>query len=641
MEWEERLLIRQREILFRFIEAQGTFTGEGVIVALPDDVALYIVSRGKWSKTAGTQSRNATTVRFVLCVAGIFPSTQEKMALTTEGWRIIFSSETFEVWESRTLYEQRGLAVPLRLGLGDEEKRWMTDEVRRMMGEVLAGKAPQLADNPLGRLDQRQDLDVAVWVAGRMRASVIILGETCREALRSGAKRATQDKRFAPLTLEELSQAQIEITLMSPLIFPVLLSDWAANRIDPTKGYVAVSDDQKKQGWYLPAVHNVITFLDLKNFLSRLATEKACMDEEERLRAQYGQFAVIDWIETAGGLMTLTGPVPEQQPVIAAREDIRMMLHLAVKWLADNQDAAGNIRSILPVKNSQERSELVALGCAGHALAVYGNTFDDVRALAVAKNISHSMRKCLDGVSLIDNRSTTSISNFYVEVSWLRISYTLCEVPEPWRLERIIGALPTFRQQPILWLQTLSLLVDYEKSGDLKYRVLLLREAEEAEAVFRKKRDLAITQLALYPEIIVVCQSLWQLTGEECWRERALGASLWYQKKQQADGSFPQAPGNSFSYTRGTAKIAEALACFSEENRVTLEKCLAWLITMQYTEENTFFLNKEEKRQLVGGFRHDAFNREFWIDASGHIILGAARYLAHCGDEATGIREKQ
>ncbi|MDP2837980.1 MAG: hypothetical protein Q8O53_01755, partial [Candidatus Moranbacteria bacterium] len=134
-------------------------------------------------------------------------------------------------------------------------------------------------------------------------------------------------------------------------------------------------------------------------------------------------------------------------------------------------------------------------------------------------------------------------------------------------------------------------------------------------------------QLASYPELIAVYHGLWRLTGERQWKDKALRMVVWYQSKQQKNGAFPYSPGSTFVYTRGTGKIFETLACFPEENKAMLEKVFAWLRTMQYTKENTFFMNQDEQTLLVGGFRHDAFNREAWIDASAHVILGATRLL--------------
>jgi len=286
------------------------------VAAAVDDISHFHFLAGKWKRVFITEKelKKGIYQRFVLCAAGIFGAVEKSLEVKPGEWKMIFSAPTFEVWDSGSFYTEQGMPLPLRLGLHEEEKVWLTKEVRRMMGEVLDGQVAKLSPDPFGRLGERQDLDVAVWVRGKLRASVIMIGLSCREALEVGAKRATWDRRFAPLTKEELPEARIEITLMSDLIFPVLQSDWERSEIDATKGYMVVAHSNEKRGWYLPAVHNVVSFSHFRGMLERLAVEKSGMTAEEAKEAWYGQCATYDWVETPTGILTLSAPIDAQSP---------------------------------------------------------------------------------------------------------------------------------------------------------------------------------------------------------------------------------------------------------------------------------------------------------------------------------------
>lgn len=631
LEWEERLLIRQRRVLLRWIEQHGVVDGERVIVAIDEDISWfqYSLTERLWKRSwsAGKVGDGLLPPRFVLCTRQMLSRLEKKFGLQKETWVRIFGAETFEVWESREYYEKQRIVLPLRLGLSNEEKRWITSEVRRMMGDVLAGKEPKLAHDPFGRIDEKQDLDVAVWVKGRLRASVIMIDMLCREALEVGAKRATWDKRFAPLTKEEFPEARIEITFMSDLLFPVLQSDFAHNRIDPTKGYMAELLSEGRCGWYLPEVHNTISFPHLYNFLYRLATEKSGISTEMIGRVNYQQFEVFDWVDIRGGVLTLSGPTPEVIEKEMSREEIRALVSRTVSWLRSRQEMGGNIRTIFSQKENVSKDYFPSgPGCVGHALALYSQVFPDQQVQSVVKKLFHSMKQTLVMEWSLDQKM--KIRQLFHTVYYLRMALVMKEEEDIFLIKELVKELPLLHDNPILWLQILSLLADYEARGHTQYRALLRAELKVVEKVFRERKEKNNEQLALYPELIALYARLWRSTQDVRWRQKALDMSRWYEEKQQEDGSFPHSPGNKLPYTRGSSKIFEVLACFPQENKVALGKCFSWIASMEYTADATFFMSETEQAVLVGGFRHDAFNREAWSDASAHILLGVTRFLA-------------
>jgi hypothetical protein len=94
----------------------------------------------------------------------------------------------------------------------------------------------------------------------------------------------------------------------------------------------------------------------------------------------------------------------------------------------------------------------------------------------------------------------------------------------------------------------------------------------------------------------------------------------WYKKHQLEDGAFPDTTLSSYSYTRGTLKILEALSSVIALNKLDYSS-LPWLARMQFTNESTFCVQPAWQEKIIGGLRHDAHNATCWIDAAGHLLL--------------------
>lgn len=618
--WEEVLLIRQREVLFRWIEKKGGAPFGAVAVVSSDSTEIFCHNVGKWRPSHENIPLNQT--RFILCSARFFPVLRKRHHLSGDWWKI-YGHSYFEVWESGAYYEERGMSLPLRSGLSHSEKTAMICEVRRMMGEVLIGHEPACSLD-WKNLADRQDLDIAVWVHGRLRASVIMIGQSCREALEAGACRATWDKRFLPILLSEVPAMRIEITLMSDLIFPIFEMDFGRNDIDPTKGYTVISGDGTKRGWYLPEVHNCLSFRTLQHLLSQLALEKSKIHSSVLDQATFGQFATVDFIEDETGMLVLSGPTQRPEKKSVSVDEMRGVLDRSVAWLCRMQREDGSIPAIIS-SGKPEEIRLSTLGCVGHALAVVGKRLMHKEALLVAEKIWQYMHRSFQQ----HGQSARAEVHSFGRVYFLRLSLALGKEIDGREVAILWRSLPGLRGNPILWLQVLSFFSEWQSFSCLKSEevTLLYGEAEAVYDAFCKKRDKRSEQIALYPEYIALCRQLFLTTGESKWRTRGLECSQWYIGQQQPDGSLPHSPGRMFSYTRGSSKVFEALACFPTENREALKEIFAFLKTMEYTERNTFFFTVEEQRRYVGGFRHDAFNREAWIDATAHVMLGIARIL--------------
>jgi len=70
------------------------------------------------------------------------------------------------------------------------------------------------------------------------------------------------------------------------------------------------------------------------------------------------------------------------------------------------------------------------------------------------------------------------------------------------------------------------------------------------------------------------------------------------------------------------------LALEPEANEAALLSAARWLSTMQYDDQNLFFVVQSRRDLLRGAFRHDYQNTDAWIDAAGHVLLGLSRIMS-------------
>jgi len=61
------------------------------------------------------------------------------------------------------------------------------------------------------------------------------------------------------------------------------------------------------------------------------------------------------------------------------------------------------------------------------------------------------------------------------------------------------------------------------------------------------------------------------------------------------------------------------------ENQVSIVGAFSWLKDMQYVEEAVYFVKPELRERTIGGFRHDVYNQEIWMDSAAHVLIGGSR----------------
>ncbi len=101
-----------------------------------------------------------------------------------------------------------------------EEKRTLLAIARKAIEDALHGQSSEVQIPPEGNLSRPVGAFVTLRIDGNLRGCIgyiqapVALAEVVAEV---AEKAALEDPRFPPLTLEELDQTRIEISVLSPL----------------------------------------------------------------------------------------------------------------------------------------------------------------------------------------------------------------------------------------------------------------------------------------------------------------------------------------------------------------------------------------------------------------------------------------
>ncbi len=478
--------------------------------------------------------------------------------------------------------------------------------------------------------DQPVILSVTFWIGGVLRGCWVTSQLTFREALREAALRAAKDPRFKPVGRTELAEARIEITLLGlSRTIPAYL--WKEQKeVHPEKGYRF--SYQNRQGWLLPEVLNCLRFRGMDDFLKTLITEKAGFRIDTGCLAQ-GKIEIFeteDYIESAGKerILSPAGPLVQSDRRYTAfdslfLEDLNTLLHQAAEQLLRAQEEDGNIQPIRnPLSGKIRQVDWIRLALSATALAMLGETIGRESYRIAAEKAGEYVWRYGYHHPYLDTYTKTLCRVYYAEYLW-----TVGRVDEAKSVAwEILKQVPLVRFEPIFLLKVVSLFLLFEEQDFFK----------KSEAIFDsvwndfvQKKSQNHVELARFPELIVVADKLFFITGEYQYREKSLQVTSWLVDQQHQNGSFPSVTGGAdfSSYTRGTGKIFEVLALDPKENQESILRTFKWLRDMQYTRENTFFVKPRNREKILGGFRHDVFNQEVWIDGSAHVLIGGVRLL--------------
>ncbi|RJQ37436.1 AMMECR1 domain-containing protein [Candidatus Parcubacteria bacterium] len=542
-----------------------------------------------------------------------------------EGWIAIFSSPDLEILENKT---RAPSVTPLRWRLSREEKMLALRIARKTLEELFSQKKHKDSDPLPERFSLKSDLGVALWVDGRLRGSSVIRGKRLEEGIRAAALSASRDSRFKPIGSSDLARLRIEITIISDLRIPLSDRELSKNAIYAEKGYGVRFEE--RIGWFFPEVFNVRKFKNLSEFLNALVKEKAKV-ESPYSRDNVFMFEVDDFIESDRHVVSsLYGPLIK--PVRSYKTtDLKSSLKSTADWLCRIQEPDGNIPPISdPLTGRMNQIDWPRLAFSLWALAEFGNAIEsDTYARASERGFEYLKRHLLlgqsDEMTLIGEHHTQMnrpvISNRMLTLAYFgQLSRALKKLNESLSAAREIAeSINTVGVDTITKSQICSFLRIFSKDDEVFRKSFETLAAALKRDFMRIVKDQKAANLAIWAELAHIFL--------EADSDFSATVYAWLKRQQHYDGSFPTSPSDTAAYTRGTGKILEVLAADPIGHNDAITRSLQWLATMQYNDDNMFFIRRELQPIFMGAFRHDFLNPEAWIDSSGHFLLAGTRLL--------------
>ena len=549
-------------------------------------------------------------VTFIVCVRTVEPSPLDQK------WIRIFFSPEIEIWENKN---RTAGPAPLRWGLDNDEKKFSIKLARKALTKFLTSDE-QLSYAELQnirlpiRFQLKTDLDVALWVHGQLRGSMVVEQLPLAEAIVTAASYVSRDMRFKPVTTDELPFTRIEITLISGLRIPLTDEEQKIDVIYSEKGYLYIKGNRR--GWFLPEVFNVRRYETLQKFLNDLAKEKAGIIGD-RAGAQILIFEVDDFIETENqqDVLTLKGPIVSYEKDVSITE-LETHSRAWADWLCRIQEPDGNFPPDMnPLTSRHTQIDWPRLAFTAWTLAEFGKIMKDGKYIRAAEKSFWYLKQFL-----ISSFPILVPSHELALVYFGQLSLALNKPNEAGVVaHRILSRVNTLNFEPITFAQIASFFKiiskkDREFSAPFEYLTRIIKENFEQSLKGDKSMNLAVW-----------AESVNTFTGVD--EEFSCKVANWLKTQQLSSGAFPESTYSNFVYTRGTGKIFEVLVIDVGANNDSIQQAIRWLVSMNYNQGNTFFIPEESRIRFIGGFRHDYFNHETWIDAVGHVLLGTTRLL--------------
>lgn len=602
--------------------------GEVITISFPGITEHYRVVKSEFGRDIERIKKGYP--HYIVCAAGTGEEIQksyEQETRTTKKrlWRRFFSTPLFEIWEEvgrwkgevSTWQVDTSNELPLRHGLTDTEKLFLLNVARKNITHYLhTGKQlpATIFTKESGRLKAQMSAAVAIWHRGETRGCMIIFNEPCVESVLKASMRVLSDTRYRPLTVDELPDVRLEITLFSNLGMPLLPTDFVRNDIYYDKAFCA--EQGRQIAWYLPEVFNLIQFDGLKGLTDHLARKKGGFSP---VGASTSIFEVEDFIESADhtSSLSLEGPIPRGVPRGGlGKLEYRKLFDNAADHLAVLVGETGHIPSLIDPFDIRVRNKVSLSRSAftAYALLEYASATNSSKYRAAGEKAFEAVVSRLPVIATNDRLAIDT----YLGMAALILGRN----EDMARFQKLVMQSPLLNQkiQTIAFLQAARFLGGSDDRGSQLCAQMIF---EKVLADFRLKQESdAPISLAEYADMLIVSRQL----GDK-YKVEQKEISEWYESYQLEEGSFPNTTHGGLPYTRGTGKIFESLSYDSAQHSEVLNKALGWLVRMQYTEDSAYFIPLGSRPLCLGGFRHDIKNIEAWPDAAGHVLIGAARLI--------------
>ena len=533
-----------------------------------------------WAKQKGIARKDIHCVRSWSDL-DVSPTEDTQLIISThpmyspsEGWQTIFRTAFCSLYEKETRLIER----PLRSGVSKEFLEEILGIVRSVaMTECGGGQQEESFERKLASFASHDiahelcDLDVAVWVDGHLRGSIVASNKTLAEGMVDAARSAVRDPRFKPLHIDEIPRARFEITLIPDVWMPLGKVDLDMDRPYAEMAYKVVHAGNVR-GWYMPTIFNIRSFSSMRECVYSLVFEKAKLTEKE---------AFSSHVRIAPAFVCVEG---EDNSIEG--EDLTHFYTTLKAHTFSNIDESGYSSPILfSDRFTSPRIDIVRLAFLYRALAEVAPHEPQVQKL----------KQCIDTTP-----QTSSLAQIYVEQG---------------------NALLKQSSQNVIDLHPLSedtFLVHVQHSVLKELRDECPERAIETLFGFWKERKEYFS--------LALAADLPRLLSRSGHQDGYMEMYKWYHSLQDEDGSFPNVPGSNFVYTRGTGKIVEAFGDIPDAKDM-VKHALTWLAGMQYTKGNMYHIPNSLKGSFSGGLRHDPWNRDIWIDSNAHALLALHRFL--------------
>ncbi len=496
--------------------------------------------------------------------------------------------------------------------------------------ELLGKKAPQFPFSKAPQFLSPGTAGVCIWVGGSLRGSHIVEGALLGNAVSESAAQTVQDPRFKPIAEADSKNMRVQVSQIS--------SVWV--RIDPrtgtlahNKGYALVHGG--KTGWFLPEVFSIRTFTSISQLARALAREKLHLPEEVAFGkdTELYTFEVYEVVESmceselsVGGAQTypvhLDGPIPRE-----ARTDRESSISRMVAYAVRCCNEDGSITCALSEGIADARYEWGRAFFSIAAMAEYARTAPSALTKA-AHRAYHYHRSHLFGKRGAHLPDTALL---YAYLGHAALSFGFVDDARMCS-EYIKGVVERERFSPIPFGQAASFLSRMILVGlDIKAHAAAYCLATLA----RHFEEDTNKSTASYAELATASAIFYKATQSEWALGLARMTARWLMSEQLSDGAFRGSQSSTSAYTRGTGKVIEALAEYarscplSEDERARVVTAMgrgeSWMMRMQYSAESSFALSKTFREKVQGGFRHDYFSKDAWLDAVWHFLLYKAR----------------
>ena len=536
------------------------------------------------------------------------------------GWKCIFKTAEIELWEK----ESRPHPLrPLRFGFSNEELRQLLTVARDSLRHYLSTKS-ELDKKYFLPFSQRFHVScgvgVALWTEGKLRGSQVVENMSLVKGVAQAAIFASEDPRFEATTEADLAHMRIEITILVGPRLPYPFEDILMSQpVDPSYGYRLKSGDAI--GWLFPEIFNIKSLASAGQFFEFLAKEKAGLQDEWKHAATVDAFPVVDCIEdsTHTRPLVLNGPIVDSEG-IAGAFSMPESAHAAAEWLVASQQSDGGWPLYLdPLTGQEGRNDPVRIALTAYALAQFGAATSAVEFSDAARKAYAYVTKIIQKKGEPPRESSEVLTLVYAAKTAFALSLERDYRELSERVAEMIVSVPF---SPIAYSQTIT-----------SFRAGFAgRSLEAQETLDRLLRRLYESSLELFDGGNDHSLAAWaeavSAFHDTDYAEQGSRIEDWIVAQHYSDGSFPNMsgmPSPESAYTRGTAKIYEILALDPVRNTAIIERTFHWLRSMQYTEENSFFVPRHLQKKVQGGFRHDYFRQQAWIDSNAHFLIGTSR----------------